>query len=91
MDSSEINKMIQDIDFNDLYDDNYFSLSSKQDSNKGKVQKRFTFLTKVRRVFPMVVVLKQHVEFERNDHREGAPNFRNFQRQFRLLNIMKLM
>lgn len=34
MDSSEINKMIQDIDFNDLYDDNYFSLSSKQDSNK---------------------------------------------------------
>ena len=39
MDSSEINKMIQDIDFNDLYDDNYFSLSSKQDSNKGKVLK----------------------------------------------------
>ena len=40
MDSSEINKMIQDIDFNDLYDDNYFSLSSKQDSNKGKVLKK---------------------------------------------------
>jgi len=34
VDPSEINKMIQDIDFNDLYDDNYFSLSSKQDSNK---------------------------------------------------------
>lgn len=41
MDPSDINKMIQDIDFNDLYDDNYFSLSSMQDSNKGKVQKKY--------------------------------------------------
>ena len=44
MDPSDINKMIQDIDFNDLYDDNYFSLSSKQDSNKGKVQKNHIFV-----------------------------------------------
>ena len=39
VDQSEINKMIQDIDFNDLYDDNYFTKSTKQDSNKGNIQK----------------------------------------------------
>ena len=40
MDPLEINKMIHDIDFNDLYDDNYFAQTSKQDINKGNIRKR---------------------------------------------------
>ena len=32
--------MIHDIDFNDLYDDNYFAQTSKQDINKGNIRKR---------------------------------------------------
>ena len=38
MEVSDIDEMIQNIDFNDLYDDNYFSKTTKEDLNKGNIE-----------------------------------------------------
>ena len=36
-DSDKIDDMIQNIDFNDLFDDNYFSKTTNEDPNKGNI------------------------------------------------------